>query len=159
MHCLCQLIMGVFVSERRFVDKISANGHAECCSLERPTFYLKVLLIPMWIHFFNNFVAASLGLTHAGLIIAYVLLVAHQTAWWCFLRVIYLRLQDVPRVNVSRLQILGHIPKAWNSCWCYGCSSDERLRLPLNSIYEMDQEEELKQKQNTVDGGNGLDGL
>ena len=122
------------------MHKISAKGHSACCSLERPTFYLKVMLIPLWIHFVNNFMAVSLGMTSDGILIANVLVIAHQAAWWCYVRVIsgliYVRLQDVPRVNVAELQMLGNIPKAWNSCWCYYCSSDEKRRLPLNAIYE-----------------------
>lgn len=148
MHVLCQLVMGVFVSERRFVHKISAEGWNKCCNCEDPSFYAKVMLIPFWIHFFNNFVSASLPvlfltdserrLSFDGLWLGYFLVLAHQVAWSCYLRAIYLRLQDVERVDVQRLQMLGWIPKAWNACWCYCCASDESgTRRRLDSIYEM----------------------
>ena len=147
MHVLCQLVMGVFVSERRFVHKISAEGWNKCCNCEDPSFYAKVMLIPFWIHFFNNFVSASLPVfltdserrwSFDGLWLGHFLRLAHQVAWWCYLRAIYLRLQDVERVDVQRLQMLGWIPKAWNACWCYCCASDESgTRRRLDSIYEM----------------------
>ena len=133
------MLMGVFIAERRFVHKIGNAGKCECSNFERPFFYVKVILLPMYIHFFNNFVAGSLAHNSPSWVILMLSVnFAHMCVWYVYLRVYFLRLEHVPRVNVRRLQVLGWIPTACNSCCCYCCASDDSgTRRRLASIYEM----------------------
>ena len=125
---------------RRQVHGISNEGRCECCNGERPEFYAKVLLVPMFFHWANNFLVPSVGTSQNNdwIVVMALLNLLIQLAGWCYLRTLYLKLASVPRVNVAKLQHLGRLPKAAKVCCCYCCANDgDGTRRRLDSIYKM----------------------
>ena len=131
---------------RRQVHDISNEGRCECCNCKRPEFYAKVLLVPMFFHFANNFLGTLVGNSRIqgyGIVVGQLLPLLIQGAGWCYLRTRYLALASVPRVNVAKLQHLGWLPKAATACCCYCCAKDgDGTRRRLNSIYQMQDSDE-----------------
>ena len=136
MHVACQMITGTYIAKRKFVYK--EMGQAYSCSWEcggKLPWYI-VIMPGMLIHSVHNFVLSSMSLSRDigwSFTFPYIIVILNLCVAFAFLRLKYLELSDIPRVNVRKMQILGWLP---NAC-CYFCYEGESRQRRLDSVYEM----------------------
>ena len=155
MHCVCQMVMGVFIAKRKFIDKNTRVNCGSCWT--DPKWFFKVLSIPLLIHGVHNFIAKVALKSTAPVVaaITFILLFAHLTAWFVFLRTQYILLNHVPRVNLRRLQKQGWLDTGVSYfCCLFSSSHDPPIRNHrIESIYEMAENGKFSDGLN--DGYNG----
>ena len=66
-------------------------------------------------------------------VVPHIIVLLNLGASFAYLRLKYLELSDIPRVNVRKMQILGWLP---NAC-CFYCYEGESRQRRLDSVYEM----------------------
>ena len=138
MHVVCQMIMGTYIAKRKFIYKETGLKYDCNCSGKLPWYF--ILSVGILIHTIHNFPLSALQHSKDSFWASWVpnmILTVNLICSYCFLRYKYLELDDVPRVNIRKLQLLGWMPKSF----CFRCydvdSSDIRRERRLDSIYEM----------------------
>merc|ERR1711991_569467 len=122
LHIVCQLIMGIFISRRKFVYKESGQTRVCCdafrCSGKMP--WWKIVALPLLIHSLHNFIGVLMSMSGSKFIDVgtYVLLFVNLGVSYTYLRFKYVQPHFVKRVNVRRLQQEGALPAA---CFCTLC--------------------------------------
>ena len=148
LHVVCQLIMGVFISRRKFVHRESGQQRVCCdsCACGGKMPWWKVIALPVLIHAIHNFTCVLTEKSNSPLIVllTYVLISGNLAVWYCFLRVKYNELHAVKRVDVRRLQREGMLPSACVCVFCYNRIERSNLVRRMTSIYEMEDEANLE---------------
>ena len=136
MHVVCQMITGTYIAKRKFIYKEIGQTYS-CswdCSGKLPWY---VIILPgILIHSIHNFSLKVMDMSTNVVwnkVFPNIIVLLNLGASFAYLRLKYLELSDIPRVNVRKMQILGWLP---NAC-CFYCYEGESRQRRLDSVYEM----------------------
>ena len=113
MHVACQMITGTYIAKKKFIYKEVGQTYS-CswdCSGKLPWY---VIILPgILIHSIHNFSLKVMANSTKKTFVPYIIVLLNLGASFAYLRLKYLELSDIPRVNIRTRQILGWLPKAW----------------------------------------------
>ena len=138
MHIISQMIMATYLAKKKFVHK-EMGGKFDCsCKGKIPAY--KIIGIGILVHTIHNFVISAFAKSVSNywhMVFPYLVIILNLIFWHLFARMKYIELDQVPRVNIRKLQMLHWLPKGF----CCYCCADNALRRErrLESIYEMSE--------------------
>ena len=139
------------MQKESFIYKETGLKYDCNCSGKLPWYF--IISVGILIHTIHNFPLSALQHskdTFWSNIFPNMILTVNLICSYCFLRYKYLELDDVPRVNIRKLQLLGWMPKSF----CFRCydvdSSDIRRERRLDSICEMSNRAEDEHAEPTI---------